>query len=129
VWSLESGEQVRQLDGHTNRVFSVCVTADGKHVVSGSDDKTVRVWSLENGSFVRFGDASELAGESPRVGSFSVSAFGKSVIVKNAGLGNASLFRCGRCANTLSFEGCTFAGLEAPVNATRLIGQLTSIGQ
>ena len=34
------------LKGHTDVVTSVCVTADGAHVVSGSNDKTARVWCL-----------------------------------------------------------------------------------
>ena len=31
------------LEGHTGEVSSVCVSADGKHVVTGSGDKTARV--------------------------------------------------------------------------------------
>ena len=38
-------------------MYSVCVTPDGKHVVTKSWDKTARVWSLEDGTLQR-----ELAG-------------------------------------------------------------------
>ena len=43
MWNAETGEKVHTLEGHTDGVMSVCVTADGKRIVSGSDDKTVMV--------------------------------------------------------------------------------------
>ena len=43
----------RTFKGHTNSVRSVCVTVDGKHLITGSEDKTARVWSLEDGALIR----------------------------------------------------------------------------
>ncbi len=40
IWDLESGELLRTLEGHSDTVTSVCVTA--KHIISGSKDTTVR---------------------------------------------------------------------------------------
>jgi WD40 repeat protein len=37
------------LRGHPNAVFSVAVCADGRAAVSGSDDRTLRVWDLSGG--------------------------------------------------------------------------------
>jgi WD40 repeat protein len=37
------------LEGHQDWVRSVCVTADGEKIISGSDDKTVKVWSMSSG--------------------------------------------------------------------------------
>ena len=37
------------LEGHTYYVFDVAISADGGKIVSGSYDKTVRVWSMETG--------------------------------------------------------------------------------
>jgi WD40 repeat protein len=37
------------LEGHTGRVFPVIKSTDGSKIVSGSEDKTVRVWSMETG--------------------------------------------------------------------------------
>ena len=41
------GPVERILEGHTNNVEAVAVTADGKRAVSGSDDTTVMIWDLE----------------------------------------------------------------------------------
>ena len=58
-WGREAVERlglpppVRTLRGHTGRVYSVCATPDGLHVVTGSRDKTARVWLLADGAHVR----------------------------------------------------------------------------
>ncbi|KAJ3237975.1 hypothetical protein HDU81_008583 [Chytriomyces hyalinus] len=41
------------LSGHFNEVTSVAVTPDGKTIVSGSRDKTVKVWDTESGECSR----------------------------------------------------------------------------
>ena len=47
--SLFDATLVRTLQGHTSSVNAVAVTPDGRHVVSGSWDKTLRVWDLKDG--------------------------------------------------------------------------------
>ena len=42
VWDLASGECKSTLEGHTNLVLSVAISPDGKTIVSGSGDNTVR---------------------------------------------------------------------------------------
>ena len=42
VWELASGEVKSTLKGHTDIVRSVAISPDGKTIVSGSDDGTVR---------------------------------------------------------------------------------------
>ena len=46
-------EKSQDFLGHTERVRSIDVSPDGQWVVSGSEDKTVRVWEVATGRCVR----------------------------------------------------------------------------
>ena len=35
--------------GHTDEVKTVAISPDGKYIVSGSDDKSIKVWELSSG--------------------------------------------------------------------------------
>jgi WD40 repeat protein len=39
-------KSIRTMEGHTAWVTSVPVTPDGRYAVSGSDDKTLRLWEF-----------------------------------------------------------------------------------
>src|SRR5258708_6295044 len=53
VGEVESGRCIKTLEGHTERVWSVAVSPDGRYAFSGSDDKTVRVWEVESGRCIK----------------------------------------------------------------------------
>ena len=46
-------EQECTLTGHSEPVFSVAYSPDGKHIVSGSRDNTVKIWDAQSGEEVR----------------------------------------------------------------------------
>ena len=46
-------EQECTLTGHSDKVTSVAYSPDGKHLVSGSADKTVKVWDAQTRKEVR----------------------------------------------------------------------------
>ena len=74
------------LEGHSGYVYSVCVTPDSLHVVTGSDDHTARVWLLADGSLVR-----TLVGHSEYVLSVCVTTDGQRVVT---GSGDATARVC-----------------------------------
>jgi WD40 repeat protein len=41
------------LTGHSSQVTSVAYSPDGKHIVSGSCDDTVKIWDAHSGKEVR----------------------------------------------------------------------------
>jgi WD40 repeat protein len=42
------GQQTLTLKGHSGTVISVSFSPDGKRIVSGSADKTVKVWDISS---------------------------------------------------------------------------------
>ncbi|TFK66225.1 WD40 repeat-like protein, partial [Pluteus cervinus] len=63
------------LEGHTKGVLTVAYSPDGKFIVSGSEDKTVRIWDSNTGQPV----VQPLVGHSSWVGSVAYSPDGKYV--------------------------------------------------
>jgi WD40 repeat protein len=43
-WEFPSGKFLRRLTGHTNVVRALVWTPDGRHVISGGQDNSIRVW-------------------------------------------------------------------------------------
>ncbi|MFM5961962.1 MAG: WD40 repeat domain-containing protein, partial [Dolichospermum sp.] len=48
------------LEGHSSYVNAIAITPDGRTVISGSDDKTIKTWDLTTGNKV-----ATFTGESP----------------------------------------------------------------
>ena len=42
---FDSGQTTRQFTGHGNDVLSVAFSADNRQIVSGSRDKTIKLWN------------------------------------------------------------------------------------
>ena len=68
VWDAKTGEQLRELQGHTSSVTSVAFSPDGNQIVSGSRDQSVRVWDAKTGEQLR-----ELQGHTSNVTSVAFS--------------------------------------------------------
>jgi WD40 repeat protein len=49
LWDVETGEQLRQLEGHRGDVHGAAISTDGRWAVSCSTDATIRLWDLESG--------------------------------------------------------------------------------
>jgi WD40 repeat protein len=48
-WNPDSASKVRDFEGHTDRVWSVAVSPDGRRILTGGIDRTVRLWDREGG--------------------------------------------------------------------------------
>ncbi|MFC1634707.1 DUF4062 domain-containing protein, partial [Planctomycetota bacterium] len=73
------GPLLRTLTGHGHPVRAVAVTPDGRYVVSGSNDKTLRVWELASGLVVH-----TLAGHASSVFAVAVTPDGQYVVSGSA---------------------------------------------
>ena len=61
----------RTLEGHARGVWSMCVSADGSRLFSGSVDNTIKVWNVATGACLQ-----TLQGHAREVWSVCVSADG-----------------------------------------------------
>ncbi len=53
LWNVNSGEEIRRFTGHSNYVYAVAFSPDGRHIASGGVDKSVRVYELSTGKLVK----------------------------------------------------------------------------
>ncbi|MBE9145208.1 WD40 repeat domain-containing protein [Planktothrix mougeotii] len=106
---LENASVVCTLTGHSSWVNSVAISRDGQTVVSGSHDKTIKIWQLSTGKELR-----TLTGHSDSVESLVISPDGQTVV-------------SGSWDNTIKIwelstgrELCTLTGHSGPVNSVTI---------
>jgi len=74
LWDAETGELIRQFEGHSDAVTRVQFSPDGRWLLSGSIDETLRLWDVETGAEIRRFD-----GHTGGVMSIDFSADGRSI--------------------------------------------------
>ncbi|MFN8375063.1 MAG: protein kinase [Anaerolineae bacterium] len=76
LWDLNTGEALRVFgadgSGHSDAVFSVAVSPDGRYALSGSRDETLILWDIATGAVLR-----RFEGHSDRVTSVAISPDGQ----------------------------------------------------
>ncbi|HET7502378.1 MAG TPA: AAA family ATPase [Kofleriaceae bacterium] len=75
VATRESPALVRDLTGHISWVSACAITPDGRHVVSASSDKTLKVWELGSGR-----EVATLEGHTSKVSACAITPDGRHVV-------------------------------------------------
>jgi TIR domain/WD domain, G-beta repeat len=75
IWRLLHDQSLRTFSGHRSWVKSIAITPDGKHVISGSSDNTVKVWELASGREIQ-----TLTGHLYSVNSVAATPDGRNVV-------------------------------------------------
>jgi TIR domain/WD domain, G-beta repeat len=66
---------LRTLTGHTDTIYALAIAPDGRTALSGSYDKTLRLWDLASGSIIR-----TLTGHTGRVFSVAIAPDGRTAL-------------------------------------------------
>jgi DnaJ-domain-containing protein 1 len=74
LWGGYTGEIKRTLNGHSDTIWSIAISPDNQTLVSGSADKTIRIWSLDSLAQPRI-----LSGHSSWVTSVAISPDGNTL--------------------------------------------------
>jgi WD40 repeat protein len=74
-WGAQTGQEMLTLKGHSGTVNSVSFSPDGKRIVSGSWDNTLKVWDAQAGQ-----ETLTLEGHAGIVSSVSFSSDGKRIV-------------------------------------------------
>ncbi len=53
LWDVESGREIRAVEGFNWLIHSVAFSPDGQHIIYGSEDQTIRMWDSKSGQEVR----------------------------------------------------------------------------
>jgi RNA polymerase sigma factor (sigma-70 family) len=72
LWDTTTGKKLCQLTGHQDSVLSVVFSCDGRTLVSGSADRTIRFWDVTSGKELR-----RIRGLDHGVGKVAISPDGK----------------------------------------------------
>ena len=110
-------ESVRILKDHQDHLTSVAISVDGKFIVSGSYDRTVRIWETESGRCLK-----TLEGHSTAVLDVAISADGKFIV---SGSVDKTLkiweTESGRCLKTLEGHSNSIWGVAISTNGKFIV--------
>jgi WD40 repeat protein/uncharacterized caspase-like protein len=86
LWEIDTGREIRSFQGHKAGVLSGAFSPDGRMVITGSDDHTLKLWNAMSGEEIR-----TFSGHSAEVRSVAFSPDGK-LILSAGGHGRTALW-------------------------------------
>jgi WD40 repeat protein len=87
MWDANTGQEVHRFLGASSLTYAAAFTPDGRHLVTGSGDETVRLWSVATGQVLgSVADKGEIYG-------VAVSRDGKMLLTNGGWTGVAKLYR------------------------------------
>lgn len=122
LWDVLTGEVIRVFSGHERGLACVKLSASGKLLASGSNDKSVRIWDAETGQCLK-----KLEGHTDLVRSLAIDEEGGRVV-------SASYDRTTRVweweegKELLKFKGHTSLVFDVAFNASKIVRWVTSVG-
>ncbi len=75
LWEVATGKELATLNGHTDLVWSLAFSPDGKTLASGSWDNTIKLWDVASGK-----ERSTLKGHTDEVWCVAYSPDGKLLV-------------------------------------------------
>jgi WD40 repeat protein/uncharacterized caspase-like protein len=75
LWDAATGVALKGFVGHSGQIRALAFSADGRFMVTGSDDKTARIWDVTTGKEIR-----RLQGFSERVKALALSRDGRFIL-------------------------------------------------
>ena len=114
-----TGTQKASLSGHTDEVNSVIFSSDGRSLVSGSDDMTVKLWDMQTGGTIK-----TFFGHTKLVRSVSISA--DSAIIASGSFDMTILLwdtQTGECHCTIEQENQVYSVRFSPTNSQHLLSR------
>ncbi|NET67353.1 MAG: peptidase C14 [Moorea sp. SIO1G6] len=73
--ALDNVQERKRLEGHTGPVWDIAFSSDGKQILSGSWDRTARLWDTESGKLIH-----QLEGHTGSVEAIAFSPDGKQIL-------------------------------------------------
>ena len=74
VWDMKTGTILKTITGHKS-VNAVVITSDGKQIVSGSTDSTIKIWDIETGKNIN-----TLIGHHSSIRAIAITPDGKNIV-------------------------------------------------